>query len=187
MAWSCGIVFLIFREGTMTVIAAAVKGNRAAIGCDSKVSGLGHGFQVSSKIRKVRKGWIGVAGLASLLEDLKRVPEPSDDSTGAWASYLDRIRSRLAESYEETGLSSTALALHQNRIHVIHPSGVFHKTPENGVAFAAIGSGGSVALGGMQTGTRNPFWSPQNLVHLGVVTATKLDPGCGGKIIVKKN
>lgn len=182
----------------MTVIAAVVKNGRAAIACDSQVSGGGKGRMLETKVVEFGPnsggglfgssawGYIGVCGSAEAFLVLRGLQGPRDGSEGAWAELLDEACRALRELAAEGPRSwSQYLAVTKNSIHDVNPHGVFQVSPGDKIRLGAVGSGGGVALGRMKEfAERYVPWTPAQAVEAGVKAAIDLAEGCGGKINV---
>lgn len=171
----------------MTVIAAGIIGNQRIIGADSCVSGLGTKDSGANKLLSVGPakrpyGILGIAGAASILLEAKRTPAPKNRSEDAWMSYLDSLSLRLQEV--EGGKYSLYLALSPHGIHKVTASGPFSTTPEKGVALAAIGSGGAVALGTMRTLVSAGDRDLNSVITQGLTQAINIAEGCAGPLRV---
>lgn len=183
----------------MTVIAAVVKNGRAAIACDTQVSGWVKGQHVETKVvgyevpggfmgRPQPFAYVGVCGSAAAIQILKGLESPEDDSDGSWLEFLDRSCTALRQMFKEDPNDwSQFLAVTRNSIHDVNPSGVFQFNPGDKVRIGASGSGGHVALGRMREYLeRYTPWTPSQAVHAGVKAAIEIAEGCGGEIQVYK-
>lgn len=178
----------------MTVIAAAINKNHAAVGCDSQVSGTGTKDRVTpSKLHLVGPigspyGYLGVTGAAVAIELIKEVAPPDNDTAEEWSDYLTRVSEKLRKEFSNPfSGGARILAVNKTTIHDVLADGVFPVKSSNGVVLAAVGSGGHIALGSMRAATQGLIpWSPDKVVRQGIEAAVELAEGCGEPITVHK-
>ena len=162
----------------MTCIAAAYKNGHGAIGCDSMVSGIGTGVTVTTKVLELGASCLaGVAGMAITIEELRQLPEHEAENQEEHEEYLRGISSMLREKQQ----NSHVLTLSPWGIWLVDGHGVFKITHP----IAAIGSGGDIALGAMNTTVKRLWWTPKATVQRGLEHACEIAPGCGRPITIK--
>lgn len=178
----------------MTVIAAAINKNRAAVGCDSQVSGTGTKDRVTpSKLLAVGPsaspyGYLGVTGAAIAIELIKEVAPPANDTAEEWDDYLSRVSAKLRKEFSNPfSGGARILAVNKTTISDVLADGVFPVQSHNGVTLAAVGSGGHIALGSMRASTQGMLpWSPDKVVRQGIEAAIELAEGCGEPVTIHK-
>lgn len=163
----------------MTCIAAAYRNGYGAIGCDSMVSGGGTGLIASSKILALGSNvYAGIAGAAVTIEQVRASADCEATNAEELEEYLRQLSSEMRKSENHDSL---LLVLSPWGIWQTMAAGVFKVTHP----IAAIGSGGDIALGAMNTAVKRPWWTPQATVKLGLKHACEVAPGCGYPIHVK--
>ena len=172
----------------MTVVAAAVRGGKACIGCDSQVSGSGlKGTTVGSKVVPVGPegqpfGYVGIAGEAESLKWLRETPQP--DSVSDWGDYLDALSNVLKEhAHPLFGSGTIYMAVTAKGIHTVVSDGVFEQSGSGKTQVHAIGSGGHVAVGSMAAEAQGLIQpSLDKMVRRAVQVACDRAEGCGEPI-----
>lgn len=172
----------------MTVIAAYLDAEtgRAAIASDSEMTKNNIRQRTRRKFLRLGEALVGVAGDSSYLRFLETVEDELSHEADAyeWACSLAELAFNFKKPITTTDGGQEEQIIELEMLVVtrstIHEMSHFKNVVEITDGYAAVGSGGDVALGALALAHRFEL-APDEAVLLAVEAAKEHGEGCGGK------